>query len=87
MPGQTGNITISITVSQDQIVTVYYQDDGIGIPEDINIQKVKSLGMKLIYNLTVKQLKGTLQISRTFGTVISFDFKSELKQNNLSTEK
>ena len=75
-PGQAGNITISIEASGDNHVSVLYRDDGIGIAEDMSIQKIKTLGMKLIHILVTKQLKGNLKISRNNGTEVSFDFKS-----------
>ena len=78
-PGEIGNITITVDVSTDHAVSVSYQDDGIGMAEDVNIQKIKTLGMKLIHNLVTKQLKGDLKIVRNSGTAFFFDFKSEMK--------
>lgn len=37
------------------------KDDGVGIPEDFNIEKSKTLGLQLVNNL-VKQLNGTISI-------------------------
>ena len=84
-PGQTGIITISIEITSDNDVSVFYRDDGIGIAEDMCIQKVKTLGMKLVHILVTQQLKGNLIISRNNGTEISFDFKSGLKQTHSET--
>ncbi|WP_394972889.1 histidine kinase dimerization/phosphoacceptor domain -containing protein [uncultured Croceitalea sp.] len=43
------------------------QDNGIGLPEDFDIDKLKSFGMQLVKGL-VDQLHGTIKISREEGT-------------------
>ncbi|MFS4493463.1 histidine kinase dimerization/phosphoacceptor domain -containing protein [Maribacter sp. 2308TA10-17] len=43
------------------------QDNGIGLPEDFDIDKLKSFGMQLVKGL-VDQLHGTIEISREKGT-------------------
>ena len=73
-PDQPGKITISMSEG-DNFISVRFQDDGVGIPEDMDLSKTKSLGMKLINNLVVKQLKGSLRICRNPGTEIAFSFK------------
>jgi|GEM_PF-1530839 len=52
---------------------IYYQDSGVGIPDDINFEHTRTLGLQLIKGL-VKQLNGELSLDRTGGTrfVISF---------------
>ena len=39
-----------------------YKDNGVGFPERFEMRTVKSLGMKLIYNLAVKQLRGDAEL-------------------------
>lgn len=73
-PDQAGTIVISMS-SMDKVISVRFQDNGVGIPEDMNLPKSKSLGMKLINNLIVKQLKGSLRICRNSGTEIVFSFR------------
>ncbi|MBI5589669.1 MAG: HAMP domain-containing protein [Deltaproteobacteria bacterium] len=73
-PDQAGTIAIFMSVIDDA-VSVRFQDNGVGIPEDMDLPQAKSLGMKLINNLVVKQLKGTLRICRNPGTEIVFGFR------------
>jgi two-component sensor histidine kinase/HAMP domain-containing protein len=73
-PDQPGNIAISMSAT-DNFISVRFKDDGVGIPEDMDLSQTKSLGMKLINNLVVKQLKGSLRISRNPGTEVVFGFK------------
>ena len=73
-PDQVGTIAIFMS-SIDASISVRFLDDGVGIPEEMDLSKAKSLGMKLINNLVVKQLKGSLRICRNPGTEIIFSFR------------
>lgn len=49
------------------------RDDGVGIPDNINIQKTKSLGLRLIFLLT-EQLDGDIAIKKKKGTEFRITF-------------
>ena len=49
-------------------------DTGIGLPEDIDFNNLKSLGLLLVTNLT-EQIDGELIISRSPGTEFKITFK------------
>lgn len=49
-------------------------DNGTNIPEDLNIQKTKSLGLRLVKRLS-KQLHGTVSFERTPQSTFSVRFK------------
>ena len=53
------------------------EDDGIGFPEDIDIENTDSLGLQLIYSLT-NQINGEMELKRDNGT--SFKIKFNEKQ-------
>ena len=53
-----------------------YQDNGIGLPDNIKTEKQQTLGLKLIHTLT-KQLNGTLQIDNRVGAFFQFNFKTQ----------
>ncbi|HEY3361751.1 MAG TPA: PAS domain S-box protein [Methanosarcina sp.] len=55
-------------------------DNGIGIPESINIEKVDSLGIQLI-NTLVDQLDGELELKRNNGTEFTIKFTVIEKDN------
>ncbi len=42
-------------------------DNGIGIPKDLNLQEVKSLGLSLV-NTLVRQIRGEIELKRENGT-------------------
>jgi len=73
---KTGKIEISQKISSDDDVTIIVKDYGKGIPDDIDIENTDTLGIKLIRNLIVKQLKGELHINNHEGTEITIQFKA-----------
>jgi two-component sensor histidine kinase len=57
----------------DRWVSLRVEDNGIGIPESIDISKAGSLGLQLVDTLT-DQLKGTLELRRSGGTCVTIRF-------------
>jgi two-component sensor histidine kinase len=49
------------------------QDNGIGIPGDIDIAHTNSLGLTLVHDL-VSQLEGRVQVDRSQGTTFMIHF-------------
>ena len=54
------------------------KDNGIGIPEDLDLKELKSLGLHLVTTLVEHQLQGTIELDRTNGTDFKIRFR-ELK--------
>jgi two-component sensor histidine kinase len=71
-----GKIIISLKQVEDKFELII-SDNGIGLPEDININKIKSLGILLVKSLT-EQIDGKISIHRKNGTQFNITFK-ELK--------
>ncbi len=69
-PGnRSGSICLSIKKSQQGEVVLAIGDDGVGLPEDIDVQNSTSFGMRIIITSLVKmQLKGTLTVNQENGT-------------------
>ena len=71
-----GKIFISIRENEEQI-TLSVKDNGVGLPEDFNIEQQPSLGMTIINTLTA-QLDGKLEVdSGDFGSRFSLAFDME----------
>jgi PAS domain S-box-containing protein len=69
-----------ITVSLASVSGVYeflISDDGVGLPETVDVREGQSLGLSLV-NTLVKQLKGKVEVKRSPGTQFRIKFK-ELK--------
>ena len=60
------------------ILTV--SDDGIGIPESLNLENPDSLGIQLVTTL-VDQLDGELELKRNNGTEFTIRFTVAEKRN------
>jgi two-component sensor histidine kinase len=48
-------------------------DNGVGLPQDIEVHKQQSLGLQLVWNL-VEQLEGTIAFNTSLGTVFTITF-------------
>jgi two-component sensor histidine kinase len=73
--GQKGTLSISMQQSGGDTILLRIKDDGAGIPEDIDIEKTRSLGLSIVRNLVNNQLKGKIKVSRNKGTEFLIDFK------------
>ena len=60
--------------SDNSRVFIRIKDNGIGIPTGMDINKLDSLGLKLVANLVRIQLKGEMEIRRDEGTEITIRF-------------
>jgi hypothetical protein len=70
---QTGEIQVIFQQNSDQTLALTVRDNGIGLPEGFNLKQTTTLGMSLVQGL-VKQIRGSLNISREAGTSISITF-------------
>ena len=52
-------------------------DNGIGIPESLDIRNLESLGLYLVTTLVEQQLDGKLEMDRSAGTKFSISFKKK----------
>jgi len=67
-----GLITISASTNNNH-ATIIVQDNGIGIPESIDITNSSGFGLQLVEMMT-KQLRGTIKIERNNGTKFILEF-------------
>ncbi len=73
---EKGNITINLNRRGDDIY-LYVVDDGIGIPDEIDLENPKSLGIKLIHTLS-RQLNAEAEFSnQNPGTKFALQFTLE----------
>jgi two-component sensor histidine kinase len=76
--GRRGEISITLKKSGVELEPDYeliVSDNGVGIPEGLDIGKTKSLGLQLITTLVSHQLQGKLNLIRTDGTKFHIRFK------------
>lgn len=78
---QSGEVKIEFeSVNNGYILTI--SDNGIGLPEDFDIEKSKSLGLKLV-NMLIKQIDGTLEINKYAKTEFKIKFKEVEYQDRI----
>ena len=73
--GRDGEIRISLCTLNDGEMELVVSDNGVGMPESLDIKKAESLGLRLITNLTERSLHGRVNINRENGTEFRIIFK------------
>lgn len=68
-----GEIAVNVIVSADGAVRMVVRDNGVGIPDGMEIEKTDSMGFKVIRNLVRDQLKGKLSVESDRGTTITIE--------------
>ncbi|MGB8647391.1 MAG: histidine kinase dimerization/phosphoacceptor domain -containing protein [Anaerolineae bacterium] len=71
--GQPGNIQVELTATPDGRVRLAVSDNGVGLPDGLDIEKLDSLGLQLVDTLTA-QIGGQLEISRAAGARFTITF-------------
>ncbi len=72
--GKKGDIKIAVHHLEDQKTELLVSDNGVGIPEDMDVRRTDSLGMTLVKILSEDQLKGSLRLDKTKGTCFRIIF-------------
>ncbi len=65
--GRKGEILVNLLHDADGKLILMVKDDGVGLPEDLDVTDTPSLGLQLV-NTLVRQLDGTIDIGRKGGT-------------------
>jgi len=73
--GRSGEISLVIKKS-DHTISIYYRDNGVGIPQDFDWRNAESLGLRLV-NILVDQLLGTIELDRSSGTAFTIVVKEK----------
>jgi two-component system CheB/CheR fusion protein len=70
-----GRISVGLEPEAEDRWLLVVQDDGIGIPSNLDIAHTGSLGLTLVHDL-VSQLRGDVQLDRSQGTTFRIHFRS-----------
>lgn len=66
--GRNGKIHVEMKkVEGEKAIRILIQDDGIGMPADLDVQKTSSLGLQLVYTLA-EQVGALIELDRKNGT-------------------
>ena len=75
-PGErTGEIEISLHTINEVELELKVSDDGVGIPEDLDIRDAESMGLHIVRILAEQTLEGKMDSDKTEGTHFHFQLK------------
>jgi Amt family ammonium transporter len=74
---KVGEIRISLLSLGDGQNELIVSDNGVGLPETLDIKKAESLGLRMITNLTERSLHGKVMINKDNGTEFRIIFKEK----------
>jgi two-component sensor histidine kinase/DNA-binding NarL/FixJ family response regulator len=72
-----GKIEVSFGASEEGGVSLAISDDGVGLPNGFDINKSKTLGLRLVKILAEDQLQGKLEVISKEGTTFNIEFDIE----------
>jgi PAS domain S-box-containing protein len=74
-PGErSGEISVSMERVPESGIVLSIGDNGIGIPDHIELKSIDSLGLQLVTTLVEDQLEGSCSLSRQAGTQFTIGF-------------
>lgn len=71
--GKSGEINVELRRDADGAYTLSVRDNGVGLPQEIDLYKTTSLGLQLVHTL-VHQIDGQLELHRNGGTEFCIRF-------------
>ncbi|HUN96725.1 MAG TPA: AAA family ATPase [Bradyrhizobium sp.] len=71
--GRTGRVKIGLRSLDDRRRVLLVSDNGVGLPPDLDLKNVDSLGLQLFHDLA-DQLRGDISVSRDAGTTFTITF-------------
>lgn len=83
---ESGMISIAMKSIDGGEVMLDIRDNGVGLPEDFEVSKGDSMGMRLVRGL-VKQIDGKLLIARNHGTCIKITFGVDNNLKSITTKE
>ena len=63
-----GELRIIIHETKNKEIEIIVRDNGLGLPDDVDIQQPRSMGLYLVNGLVKKQLEGQIEVRRDNGT-------------------
>ena len=73
--GKGGNVSINLSELDAENVKLIVKDDGKGMPPEIDLMNVSSLGLRLVVGAVTLELGGSIEVERDKGTQFTICFK------------
>ncbi len=71
--GRKGTVRIGLSWAEPEDIVLTVSDDGVGMPEGLDIRSPSTLGLRIV-NILASQLRGKLELDRTGGTRFTLTF-------------
>jgi two-component sensor histidine kinase len=71
-PTPAGRVDL-VLANDGRRLTLQVRDDGIGLPDDFDIEDTRSLGLSIVRDLVTTQLGGTIVMESRAGTLVTLD--------------
>ena len=72
--GRQGELQITIRETENKEIEIVVRDNGLGLPDDVDIHAPRSLGLDLVSGLVKHQLDGQIEVKRDKGTEFRIKF-------------
>jgi two-component sensor histidine kinase len=69
-----GELRIIIYETKNKEIEIIVRDNGLGLPDDVDIHQPRSMGLYLVNGLVKKQLEGQIEVRRDKGTEFRIKF-------------
>jgi PAS domain S-box-containing protein len=69
-----GELRIIIHETKNKEIEIVVRDNGLGLPDDVDIHQPRSMGLYLVNGLVKKQLEGQIEVRRDNGTEFRIKF-------------
>jgi len=73
--GMKGEINVILRSMNENMLELVVYDNGIGLPEDLDFKKTRTLGLHLVTVLAENQLHGSIDMNRNRGTEFRIKFR------------
>ena len=83
--GRPGTVRIAASRGPDGAITLVIEDDGVGLPADLDVEHLPSLGLRLVRQL-VGQLHGRMSVSAMRGTRFEIAFQERIDRSKETTD-
>jgi len=78
-----GEIFIRLKKGENDYINIKIQDNGIGIPADMDLRKIDSMGLNTIFTLVEYQLKGSVTYKTENGLKWDLSIKNDSDRNRI----
>ena len=75
--GSHAEISLTARLMESRDLDIHVRDNGVGLPQSVDVQNTDSFGLMLARTLVTKQLRGTFEVATEGGTHFRFSFTPE----------